>query len=373
MNVPRLLLIGFQSPLSDDIYPPLRSFMDEVGARAELEYFHFRERGLFIQGVVAAPRDPRAYRYAARALFSSFVDTLALHRSPDAYDAVIAIDQYAYAAAAVALRQPNLVLWSLDIVARDHRLFGNPVLRVTRQLAMVGLRQHTRVIIQDRDRLGVLADSYGIDAASLDAFFMPVFLSSTEAVPGRLPDDGRLVLMQCGGIGAYRLSDRLLHHYQGHANEYQLWLHGYLVGPDIRTGLDECRVHPAVSWKTVAPAELPQLIDQCDVGFVGYGTGDLNHRHMVNCSGQMLEFLRMGKPVIVSGSASLGAFVEAQGIGAYVADVSLLGSALRRVAQDYTAYSRRALDCFKKRFSAERNVLRLIEWLDPPNHATRLR
>ncbi len=372
MNVPRLLLIGFLSPLSDDIYPPLRSFIDEVSTHAELEYFHFRERGFFIDSVAAAPHDPRAYRYAARALFTSFVDTLALHRSPDAYDAVIAIDQYVYAAAAVALKQPNLVLWSHDFVARDHRLFDNSVFRVTRRLAVRGLRRHARIIIQDRDRLGVLADSYGIDVASLDAFFMPVFLSSTEALPGKLPDDGRLVLMQCGGIGAYRLSDRLLHHYQSHADEYELRFHGYLM-PDMRAQLDECRVHPAVSWKTVTPAELPQLIDQCDAGFVGYETGDLNHRYMANCSGQMLEFLRMGKPVIVSGSASLGAFVEAQGIGASVADMSLLSSALRRVAQDYTAYSRRALECFKKRFSAERNVPRLIEWLDQRSHATRLR
>lgn len=357
----KLLLIGFHK-YDDNMYPHLRCFIDRISSHCDLTYFHFRERGYFIEHIMKRPFKLNTWAIACFAIFYSVIDSLRLLLKHRDHDVVIAIDHYAYAVASLIFEKKRVILWSHDIISHESAMRKNFFVRAFMNLCSKALAHHKKLIIQDEERLRLLKESLRLNGHEMDIFYMPVFLEGTDIGKRELSSAVKPRLLQCGGIGAYRSSDKLLMHYQENHLVYRLYMHGFLFD-EIRALLSRCDIQPMVSTRTISPRHLHRLVDYCDIGFVGYEQEDLNFYYIAKSSGQLVEFLRVGMPVIVMGQNDLHAFVEEQGIGTGIRDISELNKAIEAVVKDYERYSRNCFRCFDLYFNYEKYIPRIVSWL----------
>ncbi|NJR73618.1 MAG: glycosyltransferase family 4 protein [Scytonema sp. CRU_2_7] len=153
--------------------------------------------------------------------------------------------------------------------------------------------------------------------------------------------------MQSGSIASWRGSDALIQYYQQNFEQFNLFLHGF-ISDEIQELLGKLEVLPLVSALKVLPDKVPQLIQQCDIGFINYAIEDLNHFYTSNASGQFVEFLRCGKPVIVQGKTNLQQYVEEEKIGVSIIKIDELASAIHKITSNYSEYSSNCIKTFEK-------------------------
>jgi hypothetical protein len=358
----KLLLIGFHK-YDDNMYPHLRCFIDEISNHCDLTYFHFRERGYTVDHIIKRPFTIRSWIDLCKAAIKSVIDLVKLRLIYGNYDRVIAIDHYTYALVSFIFRKMDVIFWSHDVIGFDHPAYYHPLVKSYMKLCSWALRKNKRIIIQDDERLHLLKKSLHLNDDSLDVFLMPVCLPQIRTKYRVLSSDTKPRIMQCGGIGAYRSSDKLLSHYQKNSSFYRLYFHGFLL-PAIRTQLSECDIQPIVSTLTVKPKQIPQLLDYCDIGFVSYeDEEDMNFFLIARSSGQLVECIRVGLPVIVMGKNNLHKFVQEQCIGVGIKDISEINSAISTIVQKYDIYSQNCFRCFDRYFDSSNYIPQISNWI----------
>lgn len=358
----KLLLIGFHH-YDSKMYPHLKCFIDQATGSHDLAYFHLRERGYFAQRIHEKGFGLHSLSIGLRALLTTTIDAAKLWFRHRDRDTVIAIDHFAYAVACRVFKKRQVILWSFDIIGDDTPVHGSFFAQLFLKPSAKSLARNKRVIIQDPDRLELLARSLAVDAKKLDVFYMPVSLDATEAVTRTISSSVRPRLMQSGGIGKYRSSDKLLAHYQTHHADYRLYLHGFLF-PEIDEQLRSSTFQPLVSTRTIDARQIHHLTDLADIGFISYEDEDSQNFFLLShASGQLVEFLRVGIPVIVMGKNNLPRFCQEQGIGLAITDMAELGNAIKSIMASYSQYSSRCRVCFKQNFDLAHFTPRMLDWL----------
>ncbi len=358
----KILVIGFQKK-DENMYPHLKVFIDSLSDHCEIKYFFFRERGGFIEPAYTMPWKPGTYRSVMKGALNSIIDTIKLILIRDKYDSIIAIDLYTYAITAKVQNNVKVILWSHDFVGIDHPIYNTFFIRYVYSNSVRNLIKNNKIIIQDPNRLKALLECLKIPDFAPDVYYMPVFLESLSLMfKSELSSISRPRILQCGGIGKYRSSDKLLHHYQIHADNYRLLFHGFIF-KDLMEEVEKSLIKPIISSKIIDSKSLYQIIDFCDIGFVSYETNDVNHRYLSKASGQMVEFLRMGKPVIVMGKSDLNEFVEAAGIGVGINSINELNHAIEIVKTDYNKYSNNCIQCFNDYFNVNLYIPKFLDWI----------
>lgn len=358
----KVLLVGFHK-YDDSMYPHLKCFIDELSGYCNLMYFHFRERGYSVDHIVRRPFRIKSWIIIVLAAARSIMDLAKLKLNCKGYDRVVAIDHYAYALTSIIYPTMEVVFWSHDIIGPDHPSYKNPLVRAYMKLCSCALKKNKRIIIQDEGRLRLLKDSLCLDGTALDVFLMPVCLPRTTIAQRVLSSRSRPRIIQCGGIGAYRSSDKLLAHYQENFPFYRLYFHGFLF-PEMKDQLARSRVQPMTSSSVIKPEHIPQLLDYCDIGFVSYEDEmDMNFFLVSRSSGQLVECLRAGLPVIVMGKNNLHEFVEEQGIGVGITGMSEMNTAIETIVRNYDRYSENCFHCFKRNFDSAAYFPRISSWM----------
>lgn len=358
----KILLVGFHK-YDEKMYPHLKCFIDKMAKYCDLEYFHFRERGYFMERIINNPTKVNSYLNAVYAVFVSVVDALRLKFRRDNCT-IIAIDHYAYAVVCSVLPCNEIILWSHDIITKDLPMRSSLFVSLFMKKCAKELDTRGKVIIQSRERLELLINSLDVEN-SIDHFnyyYMPVFLNKIIMEHRVISSEIRPRLLQCGGVGAYRYSDDLLEHYQKNSERYRLYLHG-MIFYEVKEMLKSCIKQPMVSSVFINPDHLHQIVDYCDIGFIGYRQLDLNFRYIAKASGQLVDFLRVGIPVIVLGDNDLGLFVSQLGVGIKVKNIDELNEAIRVVVSNYQKFSKNCFDCFNDIFDADKYVPEVIDWI----------
>jgi len=363
MRNKKILIIGFQK-CDAAMYPHLKTFIELLSNYCEVEYFLFRERWGHFEPLYTASREPSAWIAAVKGTLHSVIDTIKMMITHSDHDAIIAIDNYAYAIAANVKKRANLILWSHDFVGVNSLLYDTFFVRQIDSYCAKGIIKNKKIIIQDSKRLEALLESLKLPASISDTFFMPVFLEKPPIVhQSEMSSKARPKILQCGGIGRYRYSDDLLAHYQTHSHEYQLLFHGFIFR-EILTELEHKPMKPMISSNVLDNRSLYQIIDFCDIGFVGYRWDDIyDDRYLSKASGQTVEFLRMGKPVIAMSESDLDEFIEASGVGIGITDMSELGSAIDQIRENYDRYSENSIHCFDEYFSPDTYIPKILDWV----------
>jgi glycosyltransferase involved in cell wall biosynthesis len=347
-----ILVIGFQK-FNKNMYPPLYCFVNQLSKYSNLEYYYFRERGWFIN------LNPLMF---IKIIFTSVIDTIGLLFQKRNYQHIITVDQYAYTIACLVFWKKPVVLWSHDIYGYDKRSIDNLFMKIYRRIQRNFLIKNRKVIIQDGDRLNLLANSLNLESAQLNAYFMPIFLDSADTCLTKSAPSVRPILLQCGGLSSERLSDKLLQHYQNNCAFYTLFFHGFIT-KEILSLIDKSNVLPIISNNIVSGDKVPQIINKCDIGFIGYSQTDLNFYYISRASGQLVEYLRMGKPVIVMSYTNLNDFVKINNLGVGIENIDQLNEAIETIKSNYEFYSYNCLDCFRKNYDGQLFIPKILEWL----------
>lgn len=356
-----VLLVGFQ-PRRAMSYPHLRQVADSLFADGA-GYSLFRERGYFL-GSGRSGRGLFRWLLSVAATAAAVVaDTLALlaRRIGGRYGTVVAVDNVAYIVASALF--PQAVLWSHDFLTADEPRSKRPVQQWIGRRLEAALRRHRRLIIQDEERLALFAGTYPAAPvpAELDVFLLPVSLLPV-AIAERDRPATPPVAMQIGGINATRSrSDELLTAYQESHGDYRLAFHGF-VAPEMAAAIAQAPLKPLLSGPVDA-ADVHLAIDGCDVGIIAYGPVNANFFHVARASGQMAEFMRAARPVVVLGESTLGRAVEEEGVGVTITEAAQLGAAIRRIADQWPGFHDSCRRLYLQTYDLSRYLPALHAWL----------
>ena len=336
-------------PESGDTYPQLAEAAKLLRAHFDVRWTRISERGLFFDRLVedtVLSRDVRRTLAAGGALSR---DWLACRAAARGADVVVAVDFMALVLAASAADRP-VVLWSLDYISDDESRFTRKINRAFLAAVRRALQRHPYVITQDETRAASFARSIGLPSAAFAWQLLPVALPAVDPPPVAADWNTKPHVMQIGGINISRChSDFLVERFREHDGAFDLTLHGR-VYDEMLPLLAPVRGAVAVSSEMVEPDRVPAIVSRCSVGFIGNRQGHEQFALLKKACGQLVEYLRCGKPVISMGPNDLGPYVEAQRVGFHVETAAEFDAALAAIHADYAAYSQRALTLFEAEY-----------------------
>jgi hypothetical protein len=347
------------SPFHNDksLYPHLNDFLFEARKKNEIEYLFFPERGYWIEEVFAWPiNKKKVFKW-----LSIVKKSLLLRRKYNSDEiTIIAIDNFAYAVCCRFANRSNIILWSHDFVTLDKdsasRFLQKHLNRIVKRL----LQARRKIIIQSRERLALFLETHGIDN-DLIPFYLPVSLRKLARIDSveisRIP-----ILMQVGGINTDRSnSDKIIDWYQ-ESQKFELILHGYF-SPEIIQKLNSCKKVPLASSIPVESDRVSSIISKSDIGFVSYVATDANFRNIAYASGQVVEFLRCGKPLIVHGDTNLNQWVLEKGVGYSVENFTDLECTIDKMISEYPQLQAKALEVFSEELAINRYIEPLLHYI----------
>jgi len=357
---PRLTVVS-SFPETGDTYPQVAAVARILRRAFEVTWAKIEERGLFFDALVERTLLSAHVGRSLSAAGRLGRDWLAVREAARGADVVVAIDFMAFACACSATRAP-VVLWSLDYISDDESRHGRKINRLWLEAIRRGLRRNPNVIIQDEARFVSFARSMRLAAGDLSKHDLPVALPPAPGTQAASEWSGRPHVMQIGGIGISRsYSDFLVERFRA-GGDFDLSFHGR-VHDDMRAPLESVRGQVRVSAEMVEPEVVPDIVRACSVGFIGNRFDHEQFRLLKHACGQLVEYLRRGKPVICMGPNDLGPYVEAEGVGVSAATAEEFDSGLRRIHADYAAHSRRALALFEAKYDLGRYEHPLCEYL----------
>ncbi|MGH8107425.1 MAG: hypothetical protein ACREO1_01735 [Arenimonas sp.] len=358
----KLLLIGFQ-PLSEINYPHLEQTVRYLRSQGA-DYCLFRERGYFL-GEKTKPGDfPRASARTLLNYANIFVDTfrLLIKRIKHRYDVTIAVDNFSYFVASRIF--PNVILWSHDFLTDDEPRSKSAIQRFIFRQVRKCLLQQRRIIIQDRERLRLFMETYlgGPDQETLDAFLLPVSVMGESKTVSDKPSEPP-VLMQIGGINKWRShSDLLLQNYQTEHRVYALAFHGF-IDQEMAELIANAKVPPSVSDVVVASGDIHKIVEKCDIGFIAYGATNKNFYYIARASGQIAEFTRCCKPLVILGDNNMRQTLETEKFGISISTIDELPAAVRTIHENYGVYSGNSRQAFNHTYDLSRHLSGLKNWI----------
>ena len=358
----RLLIIGFQ-PINRITYPHLHQVVIHFLSRGA-KYVLFRERGYFIDETFHPGFKIKNWLILFHHLATLALDTftLVIKRIKNDFDVVLAVDNFAFFIASLLFKR--VVLWSHDFVTHDQDRCSAWIHRWIRDRVSSALMNNAEIVIQDAVRLSVFRKRYAPEnAKNFNVFFLPVSLSPC---PYRLPLPHRTrpVILQIGGISSGRsMSDLLLDSFQTGREVYDLVFHGF-IQKNMWPKFSAAQHMPWVSSVPFSPDDVYRIVENCDIGLIAYSDSNLNFTHISKASGQLVEFLRCGKPVIVIGNTDLQLFVKNKAIGIAIDTPNELERAVKKIMRDYDRFSSNCRLLFDSDYNLDNQIGKLTSWLE---------
>ncbi len=340
----KILIVGFEKEKKIN-YPHLKQTIEYLEDNYSCDYIYFVERGYFLNCNFSFSIKKNIMKiYTFFMFFSDFIKAISLRVNGN-YNTVVAIDNFAYIVYSILFK--NTILWSHDFVTKDQEQAKCFVQRLIKKGSCRYLSKNKKLIIQDSERLSLFLENYMNGSKEpLDVFYFPVSLfpvrDNVSNINNNLP-----VLMQIGGINRFRSgSDKLIKHYQTKHDKYDLILHGYFMN-DISQQIKQSNYIPISSTLELLPDEVYKIVEKCDIGFICYNTNNKNFYYTKYASGQLVEFIRCAKPIIVIGNTNLKDFVNKEKIGVGIDDIMDLENAITEVKNNYSIYQQNTRKCFQ--------------------------
>jgi glycosyltransferase involved in cell wall biosynthesis len=367
----KVLVIGYQ-PYDEAMFPHTYDVLRILDDHCDLVYFGGDERGRirYTLGLMK-PKSfhPRPWVRFFRHLLTSYKKIRGIQNEIEKLmnndvDIVIAIDHSALHYACKFLKEDTrLIFWSLDYLSPDHLRMDSFWVRRLVKENQKDVRKCDLIIIQDGNRAAVL-DSI-LNSHHVPKLYLPVSLRadafSENAAQRRQSRffDGNIILMQLGAVHPQRASDAILEAYQKMQDNTLLIFKGDISG-DILELVEKVGKKPIVQPRSITLKEMRETVSQADVGIIACRLKNLNNYFFSRASGQLVEYLRLGIPVIVLDVKELGEFVETSKCGLSIPNVSQLDCAIQKIVGDYSNYSMSSYAAFHKFFNIALYRERLI-------------
>lgn len=363
-NKIKILITGFH-PYDENMYPHLKIFIDLLNEKTDTQYFYFKERGYGFENIKWFE-----LKKIQKILKTINKDTKKFKKliKKQNFDKVIIIDHFAFAHLGRYIAPEKLIFWSHDIISYDKKYHNNFIIKKVLEKNKELLKNGAKLIIQDKERKTLLEKSINYNVSDDKTFLMPIFLKNAKLKISHKIQNSKPVLMQCGGCGEYRYTDKLINEYQNN-NNWELYLHGFIF-PEIKSKINSLKKIPIISQMRVSGENIEKIVTKCDIGFIGYGGDnknsetDLNFQFIKFATGQTVEFLKLAKPIITIGDKhNLGEFCKEENIGIAIKSIDEISGAIDKTVKNYEFYSKNALNCFNKYFNSDLYINKLLEWL----------
>ncbi|OUL21859.1 hypothetical protein [Nostoc sp. 106C] len=358
MKKKKLLLVS-PFPNDDDLYPHVKHLINELSGNYEIDYFYGHERGIWTEQL-----NSKLKNGDYKPLINIIKDFISLYIKSiqDSYDIILAIDNFLYVISSWFFLEKT-ILWSHDFVGYDEVKNKHLIQSIISNLTRKRLSKNQKLIIQDTERLHVFLRSINYEGIPEDIFFLPVSLPPVK-LPEKISIESQLpVLMQSGTIASWRYSNELIKCYQKSYKKFNLFIQGF-VSEEIERLLKKLEISPLINSSRVSPDQLSEIIKLCDIGFIGYAIGDVNHYYISSASGQLVEFIRCGKPVIVRSKTNLQHYVEENKIGVAIKNIDELVPAIYKIQTNYQEYSSNCTKIFQKSFNIKTYIEKLLLFLE---------
>jgi len=359
----KVLVVGFE-PRDEKMYPHTYDVLRIIENHCDLVYFGDDDRGSISYSLGGTPTSfhPRRWAGFFRRLLTGYRRILGIQNEikklmDNDAETVIAIDHSALHYVCKFLKgNTRLIFWSLDYFSQDHPWLASYWIRRLARENREDINKCDLIIIQDNKRAAVL-DSI-LNSHNIPKFYLSVSLEadafSEAEAQKRLSRvfDGNITLMQLGGIQSERNSHAIMDAYQKMTDNILLVFKGSM-SDQVHTLVEKAVRKPSVYPKSTTFKEMREMISQADIGIIACGLKTLNNYFFSRASGQLVEFSRLGIPVIVLDIEELGEFVDRNKCGLSISNVSQLDYAIQQIVQDYGNYSRAAHSTFRKFFDIE--------------------
>lgn len=342
----------------ETMYPHLRVVLEKLQSLySDVHYFKFFERGYSFANDLKFKVAFKLWKKVLKNLLK-----LKLLYLKNKFDKIIIIDHFTYVCANFILPKDKLIFWSFDIMGDDSTYYKYKFIRFMLYLNAKFLSANPKLIIQTPERLGLLERTLKIKLNEENVCYLPVFIEKLNHTPnfklsGEIPK-----LLQCSSFDGQRYTEELINQYQKDSN-YSLYLHGIHIN-SIEEYINSCAKKPVTLSEYVLPNKVFEIVENYDIGFLGMKLEEDNCKYLYGASGQLLEFLRCGKPVISLGDNNVGEMLEKYGAGIEIKKIEDLDQAVLQIKNNYETYSRNAYSLFLKDFDPENFVIPLKKILE---------
>ena len=269
------------------------------------------------------------------------VAALAMRRTP--YDAIFTVPQWSlhYAVTAARLRGTPVIYISDEIIAeaeldtpekrarkarerRDHAACAMTIALSPERAETIRRENH----LPAAHPILVVPNSAPAPATRLRSHYFADTLDLT-------PDT--FIALHAGGLG-WRPTEELLRVAAGWGEGDPMLVMQGRLHAQVATRRDEGRVRFA---RTTLPSQLlDYAVSSAHVGLALYDAQKLNDRVMGTASGKLNLYLKNALPVITT-ALDCFEFVESEGVGVRVREVTEIPAAIERIRADYDGYVRR--------------------------------
>lgn len=359
-NLKKILIVGFEKKNQIN-YPHLKQTINYLEKSFNCDYSYFPERGYFLNCNFSFSLRKNFTNILSFCKFFLAFNHVIYTKLTGKYQTIIAIDNFTYVIYSLFFK--DTILWSHDFVTNDQEQAQCYIQRLLNKLVYKYLNKNKKIIIQDSERLLLFAENYiKKETKSLDVFYFPVSLlpvrSNRKDIDINLP-----LLMQIGGINRFRSgSDVLINYYQTANKKFDLLLHGYFMN-DIIEQINKSNYIPISSTLELQADEVYKIVEKCDIGFICYNTDNKNFYYTKHASGQLVEFLRCSKPVIIIGNTDLKDFVLKEKIGVSIENITDLGEAINEIKNNYLLYQKNVRRCFQRIYDINLYLDSLAKWI----------
>jgi len=368
-----ILIVGYQD-FNQQMYPHTYDVIKLLQKQFIVDIFT-TDRGEYLERIQWADGNPisfihqiyQTYKHTLKILFE-----LRKIIAKKNYNTVLAID---HAALFYCRMLPKinfqLIFWSHDIVTHDHIWYLKSLLiRILVRDNHKYLRIIDRIIIQDHNRGAVLDETIG--SHYIKKFYLPVSLYSdnssinTSKLKNLKKDFKEINLFQIGSIHKERLSIDLINMVSKLNNKLHLSFMGYIDKDIIRSNSHNKNVTFHNFYDSYD--KMREMLSTCDIGLVGLNHPNLNNHFYSKASGQLVEFLRLGIPIISFYSDELGDFINANSCGIHIANLSMLDKAIKTILPNYSHFSKMASVTYSDYFDLQKYERGLFDIMNQNEH-----
>lgn len=342
------------------MYPHLYDFLKEIEKYFEVVYFDKDDRGhsLLLLGDLLYFRISeltlRKVYYVLRYVCGQYGRKKLLRKIfKQNIHAIIAIDHYALNwAVNCTHNDTKLVFWSHDFISTNHTWYRSYFIRKMLKSNRKNVRKCKLIIVQCPDR-GKVLDSI-LHSQEIRRFYLPVSLKNDEfskriSLEKAQSKSFKKINIMHITINEGRGSDLLLNAYQDMDANIILHFHGG-ISKNMLDMIKNSQRKPIIHSIQDSFSKMREVISNMDIGYVTYLVKCSNDYFVSKSTGQAVEFLRLGIPIITFGPNDLEGFVEESKTGVHIHDMKDLKSAINVIIKNYSEYSVNARNIYKKMF-----------------------
>lgn len=276
---------------------------------------------------------------------------------------IIGVDYLAFFLGKTLFKK-NVMFYSYDFIDKDsYVLKYNGVTKFLYDYAVENINKSLGVIIQDYNRGKEFEKSLGININNF--IYLPVCLNDneyciemSEKIINKNLNNQDIKLTQIGDVKEGRNYEKLISRFESLTAQYSLYINGRVCSEKIKEQISKCKKTIFVKSVMIKSGDVAKKISNYDIGFISYEEQDSNYKFLERASGQLIEFLRIGMPIILIGPKNFINYVNNNKIGVGFQNDTELADSINIVCNNYKQMAYNSRKKFEEEFCLETNFKR---------------